>query len=1484
MAHSYAMADDLELPDEVFGFGSWLLWMVATRATALVDRVYEVGLARPSRRYGMVNGHWVPTPALVAWLIAAEEFGTPTDGIPRRDPYMARRQKVLRTTVSRAISGESRLFKDAWLHGLAAICGFSAAEAQFLASSRDDEGFSADPVGLRYAIARTTSADVSAVAAPTRTLPRDVASFTGRLQELDQLMAAAGARDVAAIHSIDGMAGVGKTAFAVHAAHRLAPRFPDGQIFLSLHGHTPGQRPVDPADAVASLLKILGVPAAQIPRDPQARYAMWRDHTAGKRLLLLLDDAAGDEQVRPLLPSSVGSLVLVTSRRHLIELEGTQSVRLETLPYDEAATMLVRLADRPDLDLDDPAVREISELCGYLPLAIGMMARQLHHHPAWTAGDLAAELASSRGRLELLQAEDVSVAAAFDLSYRDLSVGERQLFRHLGLYPGIDIDAYAAAALDGTSLDAARRHLESLLDQSLLAEYTPGRFRLHDLIRQHARNMATADDQPEREAALGRLLDYFVYCTQEADHHLFRRTHTGDTTESGPAPLYTAELVKREDAIAWMEVERVNLQAVADYSVRAGRPDIAIAAAAAMHGFLHVFGYWYQAAALHATAVEAARTLGDGLAEAEALTDMGSMQYLTGDSPGSAATLTKALELYRDLGSPLGEANALAELYVVQVGRGDYREAAGGIAQALALYRELADEVGEANALESLGAVQSLTGDYQNGISSLMRALALFRELGNLFGEANALNDLGALQVAAGTLEAASRSIHSALTIYRDNSNRLGQAAALRNIGELQLAAGSPQLAADSLSESLSLYQELGGRQGEAQVLNILGECLLSSSAVQAKASHERALALARNISALPEEARALEGLGQCELQEGRVGEANRLFREALELYRNIGSTRARHLDNLVSRMDAWQSGEPSEDQRGPRPDSGNTEIQRLPEGERGRETQPPDGVAERTAGSIWLIEGTGTHCGTEPKSVREAGRRDDAQPPDSGGAGPPIVPPSDESSAEHQRFLECRVPENVRAASEFLILARITEFQHVEESVPFIVPTLPAHGARIYVIVDVPLGCEVVTDAMVPIVLPRRGDSDEAWFVVRAPNSCSSIQISITVIWGHERSRVLAREQFNVKVHDGPTDPMKTTVRPTLSTRLDHDAAVLVVARISSRRYKYVLCRPGRSPVTDDLRMDADPRSKLRSLTAELSHMAKGSPGWRPAGLRDELRARGNDLWRDFLPSRIRDALSEMRAGVDALTISCANSTLAVPWEMLHPIDPIAGECDFLVQLFDLIRSPECTAAWCSHFVLPPAVVVLPDDQLPGALTEARVISEILGGGQGASSYFREKVQLQSALRHSLFGTLHFAAHDRDGRGTISMAARQRFSPSDLNEFARGGGRWSAHRPLVFVNACGTDTSRQIFTQFTSWAQRFFEAGAGGFVGSMWDVRSTTASIFAERFYRALYVDGRPFGKALHEARELSRQDSDPTWLAYAAHGDHSATAIRNS
>jgi transcriptional regulator with XRE-family HTH domain len=415
---------------------------------------------------------------------------------------------------------------------------------------------------------------VTESASAMRTLPRDIASFTGRQQELDELVdSAAGAGGVVGIHAIGGMAGVGKTAFAVHAAHRLAGRFPGGQIFLPLHGHTPGQQPVDAADALVSLLLTAGVPAGQIPASLEARMALWRDRMAERQLLLVLDDAASSEQVLPLLPGTGGSLVLVTSRRHLSALDDATAISLDTLPVGEAAALLVRLAGRAGLSPGDPAVDQITRLCGFLPLAIGMVARQLHHHPAWSLAARAADLASARDRLELMATENLSVAAAFNLSYADLTGDQQRLFRRLGLHPGVDIDGYAAAALDGADVAAARRGLEALYDQYLLTEPAAGRYRMHDLIREHAHVLADhLDPAGDRDRATARLLDYYQHTTARADALIARQARPALAPADGTIPAAVRPMADREQALAWARAERASLPGPR-HRYRRARPD-----------------------------------------------------------------------------------------------------------------------------------------------------------------------------------------------------------------------------------------------------------------------------------------------------------------------------------------------------------------------------------------------------------------------------------------------------------------------------------------------------------------------------------------------------------------------------------------------------------------------------------------------------------------------------------------------------------------------------------------------------------------------------------------------------------------------------------------------------------------------------------------------------------------------------------------------
>jgi tetratricopeptide (TPR) repeat protein/transcriptional regulator with XRE-family HTH domain len=663
-------------------------------------------------------------------------------------------------------------------------------------------------------------------AAATRTLPRDIASFTGRQHELAELAdAAAGTGGVVSIHAIGGMAGIGKTAFAVHAAHRLADRFPAGQIFLPLHAHTPGQQPVDPADALASLLLTIGVPAGQIPPDLQARTGLWRDRLAGRQLLLVLDDAADSEQIRPLLPGAGGSLVLVTSRRRLTALEDAQTISLDALPPGEAARLLVRLAVRPGLSPADPGVAEIIRLCGCLPLAIGMLARQLYHHPAWTVPGRAAELTAAVDRLELLATENLSVAAAFDLSYDDLTPEQQRLFRRLGLHPGTDIDPYAAAALDGTGLAAARRGLDALYEQYLLTEPAPGRYRMHDLIREHARALASRlDPGDDREQATGRLLDYYQHAAARAQALLARQARSVPAPAAGTEPAAVPVLADRKHALAWARAERTSLLACLDHATAVGQHERVIALTAALAGLLRHDGPWDEAITRHATAVQAARQIGDRPGQALALTDLGDARGLTGDYPGAVRDLQEALGISRDLGDRPGQAYALTNLGPARRVAGDFPGAVRDLQEALDISRDLGDRPGQANALTRLATTLLVTGDYPAAVRDLQEALGICRDLGDRPGQAGALTWLGAREGLTGDYPGAARDLQEALGIYRDLGDRLGQVNALTWLGVVRRLTGDYPGAARDLQEAADISKDLGYLRGELTARIHLGE------------------------------------------------------------------------------------------------------------------------------------------------------------------------------------------------------------------------------------------------------------------------------------------------------------------------------------------------------------------------------------------------------------------------------------------------------------------------------------------------------------------------------------------------------------------------------------------------------------------------------------------------------------------------------------
>jgi hypothetical protein len=403
------------------------------------------------------------------------------------------------------------------------------------------------------------------LAAGRSDLPRDVSHFTGRAGELRRLLDDVDDKTCAPVFAIDGMAGVGKTALAVHAAHRLGVRYPDGRLFLDLHGHTPGHEPLTSEAALEKLLRATGVHGAELPDDPDERAALWRARSAGRRLLLVLDNAADAAQVGPLLPGTPGCRVLITSRRRLVELDATATISLDVPPPDEALALFTRVIGDSRARAEPAAAREVLSLCGRLPLAIGMVAARLRSRPAWTVRHLSRRLHEER------LAEIVTgVAAAFSMSYEHLAPDQRRLFRLLGMHPGTDFDVHLVAALLMTDLNEAERLLEQLVDLHLLQQPRPGRYRFHDLLRQHARATARIEEPVvSHHESLHRILDYFLFTAA----HAWCRLAPGQRQlplDIAHPPAYVPPFEDHPRAVVWWDAEAANLAAVIDHAAEHG--------------------------------------------------------------------------------------------------------------------------------------------------------------------------------------------------------------------------------------------------------------------------------------------------------------------------------------------------------------------------------------------------------------------------------------------------------------------------------------------------------------------------------------------------------------------------------------------------------------------------------------------------------------------------------------------------------------------------------------------------------------------------------------------------------------------------------------------------------------------------------------------------------------------------------------------------
>ncbi|HEX7162915.1 MAG TPA: tetratricopeptide repeat protein, partial [Trebonia sp.] len=778
---------------------------------------------------------------------------------------------------------------------------------------------------------------------PPRRLPADTGVFTGRRAELAGLLelgGAGGGRGPGAvvISAIDGMAGVGKTALAVHAAHRLAPRFGDGQLFIDLHGYTQGIQPRTPAQALEAFLRALGVPPRQVPPGTDERAALYRQRLAGTRTLIVLDNAAGEAQVRPLIPGEAGCLVLITSRKKLKSLDDARVMAIDVLPEPDAVALLRTVAGPGRLPPDDPGAVEVVGLCGRLPLALRIAGALLRNRPAWTLAHLAGKLRAAHGRVDAFADGDRDLAAVFGLSDRNLRDDQRRLYRYLGLVPGPETDACAAAALAGTDPGTAERLLQELVDHNLLSEPAPGRYRMHDLIRAHASALAAAEPAGECEAALARLLIYYQHTALRADARIARHAQPGPP---GPAPTHAPALGDADAARAWLRTERSSLTACLRYAVDNGHDERTVALSAGLANLLRNDGPWASAIAVQTAATAAAGRLGDRSGQARALTELGNLQGLTGEYPGAEASLQAALELRRETGDKAGQAHALTELANMRRLTDDYPGAEASLHAALELHQETGDKVGQAYALTGLGSVGRESGDFPGAKTSLRMALELCEETGDKAGQAYALTQLIAVQTATGEYDDAIRNGESALVIARELGdrlrlaralmelgmvqrrtgdydsaaqsqqaaydvcvelgNRLGQANALTELADVRRLTGDHQGALLDLEKAVGMYQDLGNRGALAWALNYYAAVIADTGDQgRAVAVYHDALRLAREVSQPDDEAVALQGLGEARLRLGKPEDGAACLREALEIYRRLGMPAA---DQVTARL-----------------------------------------------------------------------------------------------------------------------------------------------------------------------------------------------------------------------------------------------------------------------------------------------------------------------------------------------------------------------------------------------------------------------------------------------------------------------------------------------------------------------------------------------------------------------------------------------------
>jgi DNA-binding SARP family transcriptional activator/tetratricopeptide (TPR) repeat protein len=616
------------------------------------------------------------------------------------------------------------------------------------------------------------------------------------------------------IVAISGAAGTGKTALAVRFGRQVARQFPDGQLYVNLRGLDPATTPLEPWAALRLFLDGLGVAPYRIPSDTDGRSALFRSLLDGKRMLIVLDNARNVAQVRPLLPGSPGSLVVVTSRNELtglVAIEGAVPLTLDVLSDGEAHEMLARRLGDERMAAEPQAAAEITEACARLPLALSIAVGRAAARPKRPLTELAAELRDARGRLDALEAGDVmtSVRAVLSWSYDQLSEPAAQMFRLLGLHPGADISLSAAASLAGIPRAEAGTALRELARAHMVAEYLPARFTFHDLLRAYAADQAERlDPEPERRAAAARVLDHYLHTAMAASNRFspFR----SPLQLTGPQPgVLPAEMADKEQAMAWFEAELPVLLALIAHADANDFDAHAWQIPWTLGPFFNRRGRWREYTATQRTALAAATRLGDTLALAHAHHLLGHVQSQTGDYEDADPNFRRALDLFRELGDRGNEAVVLNGLAGMLEKQHRFTEALAVALDALRMLKAVGHWWTQATLENGVGWLYGHLDQYDQALIHCQRALSLHRESGHRGGAADTLDSLGFIYLKLGDIAQAKAHYNRAIEAYRDIASQFGEGNSLTGLGDALLAEGDRQAAAAAWREAVAILDRL---------------------------------------------------------------------------------------------------------------------------------------------------------------------------------------------------------------------------------------------------------------------------------------------------------------------------------------------------------------------------------------------------------------------------------------------------------------------------------------------------------------------------------------------------------------------------------------------------------------------------------------------------------------------------------------------------